>query len=40
VAFVAAPAVLALVTLAAIWQPASRVARVNPAELFRNGMIN
>jgi predicted lysophospholipase L1 biosynthesis ABC-type transport system permease subunit len=40
VAFVAAPAILALVTLAAIWQPASRVARVNPAELFRNGMIN
>jgi putative ABC transport system permease protein len=35
VAFVLAPAVLALVTLAAIWRPASRIARVTPADLLR-----
>jgi ABC-type antimicrobial peptide transport system permease subunit len=35
VAFVVAPAILALVTLAAIWRPASRAARVSPAELLR-----
>jgi predicted permease len=35
VAFVVAPAILALVTLAAIWCPASRAARVSPAELLR-----
>ena len=35
VAFVVAPAILALVTLAAIWRPASKVARVSPAELLR-----
>jgi putative ABC transport system permease protein len=35
VAFVVAPAILALVTLAAIWRPASRVARISPAELLR-----
>ncbi|HET9832906.1 MAG TPA: ABC transporter permease [Vicinamibacterales bacterium] len=35
VAFVIAPAILALVTLAAIWRPASKVARVSPAELLR-----
>jgi ABC-type lipoprotein release transport system permease subunit len=34
-AFVVAPAILALVTLAAIWRPASKVARVSPAELLR-----
>jgi putative ABC transport system permease protein len=37
VAFVVAPAILALVTLAAIWRPASRAARVSPAELLRMG---
>jgi ABC-type antimicrobial peptide transport system permease subunit len=37
VAFVIAPAILALVTLAAIWRPASRAARVNPVELLKNG---
>jgi putative ABC transport system permease protein len=35
VAFVVAPAILALVTLAAIWRPASRVAKISPAELLR-----
>jgi predicted lysophospholipase L1 biosynthesis ABC-type transport system permease subunit len=35
VAFMVAPAILALVTLAAIWRPASKVARVSPAELLR-----
>jgi hypothetical protein len=35
VAFVVAPAILALVTLAAIWRPASRVARISPAQLLR-----
>src|SRR5580765_3613182 len=35
VAFVVAPGILALVTLVAIWRPASRAARVSPAELLR-----
>jgi putative ABC transport system permease protein len=35
VAFVVAPAVLALVTLAAVWIPANRVTKVSPAELLR-----
>jgi len=35
VAFVVAPAILALVTLAAVWVPANRVTKANPAELLR-----